>query len=293
MFGARLSRSSAFLLAIIVAFLLPMAIPGVGLDYPYFFITVLVLFAWFLIKWEAVKGISTRAKTPEILVGLFFIGGIYLYDFVLVKPVGILDLVIIFAGVVLCFYGVRSVKLFWVPMTYGIILLAGYQIELYTPNYVALQNWLAGVMTSTVNAFGIHASVSGEVVQMTLANGSVVFLDVASSCTGLQGILAFGLLSTMALLDLKPRKSRLLPIFSIGFVGAFLINILRLLVVFVTFEFFGESLGDQVHVYFGYLIFIAWVLAFWALAFKYLAPPSGAVPRQVSIPAAGQGPVPP
>jgi len=107
---------------------------------------------------------------------------------------------------------------------------------------------------------------------MILPNGSPIFLEVSGACTGLQGILAFGMLSTMSLLDLKPRISRLVPIFTIGFLGAFLINILRLLVVFLTFEYFGLDAGTTMHIYFGYLLFVGWVLAFWALAFRYLVP---------------------
>jgi exosortase/archaeosortase family protein len=105
---------------------------------------------------------------------------------------------------------------------------------------------------------------------------------VAGSCTGLQGILAFGLLSTMTLLDFKPKLSRIVPLFAVGFAGAFLINILRLLVVFLTFEFLGFDAGTTMHVYFGYLIFVAWVLVFWSLAFNYLAPVRPSPARPVS-----------
>ena len=134
-----------------------------------------------------------------------------------------------------------------------------------------------------MRALGIAAQVSGHLVTINLANGTPALLDVASDCTGLQGILAFGLLSTMALLDLKPRVSRLVPIFALGFLGAFLINIVRLIIVFLTFVYFGEGAGSTAHFYFGYLIFIAWVLAFWMIAFKYLAPARGALPPQVSV----------
>jgi exosortase len=272
MLGLSLSRSDAFLLGTALAFVLPAAIPLVGLDFQYFFITVLVLSAWFLVKWNSVKKITDKGGSLELLAGLVLIGGDYLWNFLRSSNIGILDLIVIFLGVVIAFYGFRSLKLFWVPMTYGVVLLAGYQIEFYTPNYVALQDWLAGVMSSLVSALGIGTSTQGHVVAMTLPSGSPVFLDVASSCTGLQGILAFGLLSTMALLDLKPKLSRLIPLFIVGFVGAFLINIVRLLVVFLTYEFLGVDAGTTMHVYFGYVVFVAWVLVFWTFAFRILIP---------------------
>jgi exosortase len=207
----------------------------------------------------------------------------YLYNAIRGSSVGIIDLLVIFLGAVVFTYGVRSFRLFWVPATYGIVLLLGYQIEIYAPNYVVLQNWLAGVMASAVSAMGIPATASGHIVSMNMSNGMPVQLDVNGECTGLQGILAFGLLSTMALLDVKPKISRLVPLLAIGFAGAFLINIVRLIVVFLTFEFLGVDAGNTMHVYFGYLIFIAWVMVFWTLAFRYLAPARVGTPQDLKM----------
>jgi len=134
-----------------------------------------------------------------------------------------------------------------------------------------------------MRVLGIGASVSGHLVVLNPNGSSPLYLDVQSDCTGLQGILAFGMLSIMALLDLKPKISKLIPLLVVGFAGAFLINILRLIVVFLTFEFLGADAGTTMHVYFGYVIFIAWVMVFWTLAFRYLAPRSAAVPSPTPI----------
>jgi exosortase/archaeosortase family protein len=201
---------------------------------------------------------------------------------------GLVDMLVIFSALVVAFFGVRSFRLFWVPATYGIVLLLGYQIENAVPNYVALQDWMAGLMATSMRAIGITASVSGHLVTLNKGVNSLQ-LDVESDCTGIQGVLAFGMLSTMGLLDLKPRLSRVIPIFALGFVGVFLINIARLLLVFVTFEFLGVAIGEQVHVYAGYFLFIVWVLAFWMMSLKYLGPPrptTGATP----VPAPGPEP---
>jgi len=277
-----LKRTNILLLTIAAGFLLPAAIPGVGIDYPYFFILVIVLFAWFIIKWDAIKEISSKSTPAEMILALAGIATVYAYKAIEASPLGILDLLLVFLGAVVFTFGLRTLKQFWVPAAYGVVLLAGYQIENYTPNFVALQDWLAGVMAGAVRALGIAASANGTLVNMNSPSGPLV-LDVSSDCTGVQGILAFGMLSTMTLLDLKPRLSRLVPLFTIGFVGAFLINIVRLIVVFLTFEYFGVDAGTQMHVYFGYAIFIAWVLAFWVVAFRYLGPPRGIMPQQVSL----------
>ena len=275
----------AWLLAstVAVGFLLPSVIPQIGLDYVYFFITVIVLLAWFMIKWESVKAITAKSTVPEMAIGLSLIVADYAFNAARSSTMGILDLIIVLLGSVVFVYGVKSMKLFWVPVAYGVVLLVGYQIENYTPNFVALQDWLAGVMASAMNALGTGAVATGHYVSMSLPNGTPLLLDVSSDCTGIQGILAFGMLSTMTLLDFKPRISRAIPLFAVGFLGAFLINIVRLLVVFLTFEFLGSGAGETMHVYFGYLIFITWVLAFWYIAFRYVAPARGALPQQAAM----------
>lgn len=280
--GMNISRAQLLTLTMTAGFILPAAIPSIGLDYPYFFIFALVLFAWFLIKWESIRSITSRSRTYEVLLGVAAIGADYSFNAVRGSRVGLVDFMIIFLASVAAIYGFRAFKLFWVPVAYGIVLLAGYQIENILPNYVALQDWLAGVMVGSMNALGIGAALSGHLVTLTQANGTPLTLDIASDCTGLQGILAFGMLSTMALLDMKPRISRLVPLFAVGFLGAFLINIVRLVVVFLTFEYLGVDAGTTMHVYFGYIIFIVWVLAFWAIAFRYLGPPRGSLPPQTA-----------
>jgi len=266
-----LGRADLFLLSLGASFLISLGIPGVGIDFTYFFILCIVLFAWFILKWDAVKALQGRGTTAEILVGIAVVASIYGYKIVTATRLGILDMVIIFAGVVLAFYGLRSFKLFWVPAAYGVVLILGYQIEAIVPNFVLLQNWMASVMASSMRAIGVGATVTGQYVQLASPSGPIL-LSVESDCTGIQGILAFGMLSTMSVLDVKAKPSRLAVVFAIGFIGAFLINIVRLFGVFLAFDFLGSDIGTQVHVYLGYTLFIVWVLAFWSLAFKYLVP---------------------
>lgn len=266
------SRTRLFAVGVATVFLLPLAIPNVGLDWPYFFVMVIALSAWLIIKWSRVNEITQRGGIVEKVLGILAIGGLLAYKALRFSPVGMLDLLILFLATIVIYYGFKSIRVFWVPIAYVVILLAGYQVEQITPNYVSLQNWLAGIMAASLNLFGIGASANGHLVSMRLPDGTTELLNVEGACTGLQGILAFGMLSTMALLGSKPKISRLIPLFAIGFLGAFLINIVRLLGVFLTFEFFGVDAGINMHVYFGYLVFLAWVLVFWALAFRYLVP---------------------
>jgi exosortase/archaeosortase family protein len=265
------SRLHGFILALSAAYLFPLAIPQMGIDYAYFFIMLIVLLAWFSMKWTSIDKLTSRGKPWEVVLGTFVVAADYVVNTLSHSRLGVIDMLVIFSGLVLVFYGLRSFKLFWVPATYGIVLLLGYQIENNIPNYVVLQDWMASVMVSWVRVLGITASSVGHLITLN-SGANVMLLSVESDCTGIQGVLAFGMLSTMTLLDAKPKMSRLVPVFAIGFLGVFLINFVRLFAVVLTFEFLGVEAGTTVHLFVGYILFIGWVIAFWSLAFRYLNP---------------------
>ena len=267
----KLSRIDAFVASLAAAFVIPAAIPGMGLDYPYLFIMGIVLMAWFAIKWGTVAALGSRGSRLELAAGVGVVALDYAENVYARSELGLIDMIVIFAALAVAFYGVRALRTFWVPVAYGAVLLLGYQVENATPNFVALQDWMAGLMGSAMNSLGIAATVYGGHYVILNSGPSTLLLSVDSDCTGVQGVLAFGLLSTMTLIDAKPKLSRLVPVFIIGFGGAFLINILRLVLVFLTFEFLGVSAGTTMHLVAGYSLFIAWVFVFWAFAFKYLA----------------------
>jgi exosortase/archaeosortase family protein len=219
-------------------------------------------------KWGQLKALQHRSRHWEELVG----GGLVLLDFLenllAHSAIGLVDMLVIFAGLWISFYGFSAFRFFILPTLYIGILIAGYQIEYHIPSIANLEEFIAGLMASMMQAIGVKATLSGNIV--SLYGSTPIFLQVDGPCTGLQGILAFGMLASMTVLDVKSRLRRTLPILAIGFAGAFLINFARLAMIFLSFEFLGVAIGEATHAYVGYLLFLAWVVVFWSFAFKYL-----------------------
>ncbi|MEM3638094.1 MAG: archaeosortase/exosortase family protein [Conexivisphaerales archaeon] len=264
----KLSTLHEFVASIVVLNLIPFFIPGMGLDYPYLFIFAIVLVAWFSIKWNKIKNISRNSEKKYLLMGMAIIASDYVLNYLNRSSIGLLDMIAMLLALVLIFYGIKALKVFWVPAAYGLILLAGYQLENFLPNFVLLQNWLTSVMLGLLHLFGINASGYEHYITLNTSSTFLV-LNVESACTGVQGILAFGMLSSIAIIDVKTRASRLILVLLLGFAGAFAINIVRLFGVILAFDFLGVEIGTMMHVYLGYVLFIFWVLVFWYFAPRY------------------------
>jgi exosortase len=265
----KLTRNWTYLFTIAVAFLLPIAIPGFGVDWPFLFTIGLVLIAWLTIKWATFKALPFRSNTWEIILGVAIVAIDYAWNVHSGSFLGLIDMLAVFVAISIAFYGIKAMKFFWVPAMYILILLIGYQIEYNVPSTQGLQVWMANLMASFMNVLGVKTTVAGSLVVMQSGSTSLL-LSVEGPCTGLQGVLAFGMLSSVAVLDIKTSRYRLGFFLAMGLIGSFLINIVRLFVVFLTFEYAGVDAGTTMHVYLGYTLFIAWVLLFWMIAFKYL-----------------------
>jgi exosortase/archaeosortase family protein len=260
-----------FVVSLLAVLFVPYAIPTVTVNETWVFVLGLTLFAWLIIKWEAVVSLTKRSNMLEFVGGIGVVVAIMAENFALHKEFGLIDMTVAVAAVVVAFYGFRSWRFFVVPALYLVILIGGYQLESSLPEFTGLEIWEAALMANFMSTIGVNTTVNGNIVTLAGSAG-FISLEVASACTGIKGILAFGMLSSMAVLDIKVSVKRLILILSIGFIGVFFMDLVRLAVIFLSFYYLGISAGEVVHIYLGYAVFIVWVIAYWGISFKYLIP---------------------
>jgi exosortase/archaeosortase family protein len=266
----------------------PLTLFITGTSLTFIVVVPCTLLIWFAARWDEIAGIGETSKLPEKLLGL----GIYALDiayniltndiwgyryFVLGIPrgpdeigFGLIDMLAAFLSVCIIFYGLRGLKHFKLPTAYLAILIVGNQLENMITEVAFLQNFLANLITSMLNTLGISTSVNGNLVTVNRI-GQPLAID--ASCTGIKSILAYGSLAVLMILDVKTTNKRKALSTAVGFIGTFLVNILRLLTIFLVVYFIGIDAGMTVHIYLGYSLFIVWVLIFWSIAFKYLLKP--------------------
>lgn len=270
-----LSRPYIFLLLIMLGFFNPVTLFWFQTSPTFIAIVPLTLLIWFIVGWQDIVKIQKIGNRYEVLLGL----GIYASNIVRNvfslngRPMfGLSDMLIAFISVSIAFYGFRGLKHFTLPIAYLSILIVGYQLEFAITEIAFLQNFLAHLVASMLNLFTIGASANANLVTVYTQSG-VHSLVIDADCTGFKGMLAYGSLAILMILDVKTTYKRKALCTTIGLIGTFLVNILRLLTIFLAVYFVGIEAGLAVHTYLSYGLFIIWVFVFWIIAFKYLLKP--------------------
>ncbi|MGD0477190.1 MAG: exosortase/archaeosortase family protein [Nitrososphaerales archaeon] len=134
-----------------------------------------------------------------------------------------------------------------------------------------------------LNAEGIGA-IQGAGSTIVLPSASkVASVTIAQACGGVEEILIFFVAFAFMLMDVgrkAPKKAMvLLPV---GFVGTYLVSIVRLDAVIVTGYLYGYDAMETAHLYLGVLLYLAFISAFWYLSLKWIGIGNRAKPEVLS-----------
>jgi len=275
-----INRSYIFLALTMLSFFNPVTLVFFKFSYTFIVIVPFTLLIWFAADWTEISKIQKKGSAPEILLGLTIYGLNLARNLLALneKPMfGLADMFIAFICVCLAVYGARAIRKFTLPIAYIAILVVGYQLEFMITEIKFLEDFLAQVVTSALNFLTIGASVNCNLVTIQSPRGAFQFV-IDAPCTGIKGMLAYGSLAVLMALDVKTTRKRKGICILVGAVGTFLVNILRLIAIFLSCYFFGQETAMAVHMHLGYSLFIVWVITFWAIAFKYIVVPTG-VPK--------------
>lgn len=268
-----LNRSHLFLSLSFLAFFNPITLLLFDVSRTFSFVVPFTLLIWFIAKWDNISRIEDRSEVWEKILGVL----IYSADisrnifFSFERPMfGLSDMLVAFFSVCVAFYGFKALKHFKLPLVYMLVLVVGYRLEFAITEVVFLENFLASVISALLNLLSIGSRVDGNSVSFHAIDGRIHSLLIDAPCTGIKGMLAYGSLAILMAIDVEaPLKKKVICVF-VGAVGTFLVNILRLLTIFLSCYFFGEEAAMAVHTYLGYSLFIVWVLVYWTIAFRYL-----------------------
>lgn len=124
-----------------------------------------------------------------------------------------------------------------------------------------LQASLLAPMTMILRAFGWDPVRTGQTIAMTTPHGPLR-LSVGVACSGLQAMSLFGGILGLLLLLERPPPRRAAWLCLVGLAGVYAVNLLRLVLLAVVGYNLGPDALEQAHAQAGWMLFVAWALAF-------------------------------
>jgi exosortase/archaeosortase family protein len=198
---------------------------------------------------------------------------------------GVTNYAIFLAGILFLFYGYRQIRETY-PVLALLVSLSILNILFYSENtglYAMAANILAmpeaNALSALLSIFGISSyttsasSGAGAIIYITTPR-NVSPMWIAGGCTGVMGMGTFAALSSALVLNFRGKWYIKTGIVVLGTIGAFFVNMLRLLTLALLLYHYGEPtmLWWHKNEYFalGDLYQMIYMCAFWLVAFRYV-----------------------
>lgn len=136
---------------------------------------------------------------------------------------------------------------------------------------------LADPVVAMLNISGIEASSSVDgtthtaTITYELVNGGTDMVGITEACSGIYTTSIFiSAFITYILVEYQRIDLKVAGILIIGVITSYIANILRMTIITVVGHYYGTEALLSAHQNAGWLIFLAWIIPFWYLVFKFL-----------------------
>lgn len=192
-------------------------------------------------------------------------------------------LILAFIAVLYASWDDKFLKRFRSPGLYMILLTAIFYILIYSgvDEYLfqtSLAKWLtqatAVIVTALVKLFGLEildTNWSDEhVLTIITYNGALgqSQIGIDARCSGIHSLTIFIAIFFLMIFEARKRLKwdyKIILIVLIGIVGTYLVNLLRVIIIFIINYYKGWDVAGPIHNYLGYVFLMIWVPIFWLL----------------------------
>ncbi len=227
-------------------------------------------FIIFVLKKQKLS-LSNEAGPIQKLFGLFVTASSFLLYYVLVLffPTaafyGAANYCVYLFGLFLIFFSLSALKEAFSPLFLVVAAMSsGYVSNLIEPFFNPYLPNFAAFIASILTAIGLRVRISaGSPTTLTLhtLRGSLQVMFVWG-CVGFASLFVFSVILVVVLAE-TPGRAKTKALWAVpGILGTFLLNILRIVLIFVTDYFYGSEVGAQVHYFIGYVLFLTWTTVF-------------------------------
>jgi len=228
---------------------------------------------------------ETYANLPlptntEILFGALICAGSFIFDIatreIFGGGYGQTDYSILVIGILFLFFGYKNIRVLYLP----IILVGGLSVSLKTLEVIyenffeEVANWFVNVIANIAGPGGMGYPIyPGEQSGVFTVHGinETGSLKVDWGCTGLRSLVMFSFILAALIWPMYITIPYKFLGLAIGVLGAFLINILRLIMLALIMYYRDMATTLIVHKHLGDFLFILWMALYWWLFFRFFA----------------------
>jgi len=257
----------------IFAFLPLLLITFFHIEWPFTIVVPVYGFLLLLIKKDRLS-IRRGAGDPQKVLGLLLVIGSFFVYYALVpffrSPAfyGAVNYAVYILGLFLVFFEFSTLREAFAPI---FLMVAASSTSLvskwlehhfswYMPHYLAL-------LVAILNGLGIGATHYSNVIVLQTAEGPLS-LGFAWSCLGVHSMLIFLIMLVVTLFEESVDLRTKLLWGVAGVFGTFLVNVIRLVMIFLADFFYGASVGGTLHYFIGYVLFTLWLAIFFYMFSK-------------------------
>ena len=116
--------------------------------------------------------------------------------------------------------------------------------------------------------FGFKPQIMGE--YLAIGEKNPFLIEIAWNCVGWQSLLFFLLTGWIGFQGDRYTNWSKVKAWIIGFLGTFLVNLLRIAVVALIAYYFGQNVAIYFHDYGSTLAVIGWLFVFWWFSYSFI-----------------------
>ena len=252
----------------ILAFLPLVLIAYLNIGWPFPVVVPIYGFILLLIKKYDLSMRGGSRGVQRVLGLLIAVGSLFVYyglDPFFKAPsfYGGVNYAVYILGLFLMFFKFSAVRAAFTPV---FLLLAASStgivsrwLELHFGRYIPHFMWLVVAM---LNVLGVGAELrSPDAILIPTVKGPLV-LGFVWACVGVSSVLTFLIVLVLTLFE-ESASLRTKLLWAVGGIfGTFMVNVLRVVTIFLAACFYGSDVGGKVHYFIGYVFFILWLLVF-------------------------------
>ena len=150
-----------------------------------------------------------------------------------------------------------------------LISILGFQTyELFKEKVEIIAKPLIPLTTAcTVFSFkilGIEVDSRENIITLMTKNGDPLSLSIVADCSGIYSLGAFAVVAILALITYKRFNFREILVLSVGFIGTYIFNLMRVILIsFIAYYYGWSDKAESAHTQIGWILFGIWMFIFW------------------------------